>query len=331
MTEPPLLSVVIWTPDDFGTVRKTVSHLHAQTAREVLELVIVAPSRRRLRPDESLLGGFARHRFVESGARSIGRANAVGIRSATAPLVALAEDHCFPDPDWAEKLIEAHRGPWAAVGPCVRNANPGTAVSWADLLIGYGPWLAPGTAGEVDFLPGHNSSYKRDILLDYGERLGEMMDSETLLHWDLRRHGHRLYLEPAARVAHTNFSRWSSWLPAQFHNGRLFAGRRAAGMSKVRRLLYVAGAPLIPLVRLARTARRCGAVLWRRWSCLPALVVGLVADGAGQMLGYARGAGDALRRVARLESRRVDHVVPGDRALFAKLADGQESGFPDRG
>ena len=47
---------------------------------------------------------------------------------------------------------------------------------------------------EVDYLPGHNSSYKRDVLLGYGDRLESMMESETVLHWDLRAKGHRLYL-----------------------------------------------------------------------------------------------------------------------------------------
>ncbi|HEX5708076.1 MAG TPA: hypothetical protein VFX96_12315 [Pyrinomonadaceae bacterium] len=39
------MSVLIVTPDDYRTIRKTVRHLGAQTARERLEVVIVAPSR----------------------------------------------------------------------------------------------------------------------------------------------------------------------------------------------------------------------------------------------------------------------------------------------
>src|SRR5690606_27239485 len=131
-----------------------------------------------------------------------------------APIIALAEDHCFPDPQWAERLLAAHQHFWAAVGPGVRNANPRTAVSWADLFIGYGPWLIPSPSREAEFLPGHNTSYKRKILLDYADQLEKMMEAETLLHWDLREKGHRLYMESAAVVAHTNFSLWASWIPA---------------------------------------------------------------------------------------------------------------------
>jgi hypothetical protein len=279
-------------------------------------LVIVASSRGALELDEAMMEGFACHQVVEIGGMGeIGRANAAGIRRATAALVVLAEDHCFPDPDWAERLIETHEGPWAAVGPAVRNANPDTAVSWADLFIGYGPWLEPIAAAEADFLPGHNTSYKRDLLLEYGDRLDSLLGAETLLHWDLRSRKYRLYLEPRARVAHTNFSLWSSWLPVQLLNGRAFAGARRKGMTLPVRLLYIVGSPLIPWVRLARVMRttRAPALRSRLLATTPALVIGLLLDGAGQLLGYALGPGDSVVRLAGFEFARVNHVTARDR------------------
>jgi len=41
----------------------------------------------------------------------------------------------------------------------MHNANPDSIVSWADFLIGYGPWAAPIARHEPEYLPGHNSSY----------------------------------------------------------------------------------------------------------------------------------------------------------------------------
>ena len=121
-----------------------------------------------LRPIHHDLRDFSSVKVVPiDSAASVARANAAGIRAATSSVVALTEDHSFPDPEWAENLIKAHEQPWAAVGPAVRNANPATAVSWADFFIGYGPWAEPISAGTVDFLPGHNSSYKRAVLLEY--------------------------------------------------------------------------------------------------------------------------------------------------------------------
>ncbi len=316
-SEPvPKLAVVIATRDGFGTIRRTVEHLRAQTVRREMELLIVAPNRELLGLDPQAVDGFARCQVVEVGTiDQIGAANAAGIRSASAPVVVLAEDHCFPEPDWAGQLIEAHQQDWAAVGPAIRNANPATTVSWADLFIGYGPWLEPVPSGEADFLPGHNSSYKRHLLLPYGDRLATLLAAETVLHWDLRAKGFRLFLEPRARVAHTNFSRWSSWIPVQYLCGRSFAGTRAVDMSALRRAVYAVGSPAIPLVRLARLARGIKASGLRRrfLKTLPATAVGLIVDGIGQFVGYLAGPGSAPSALARYEFRRIDHITAEDR------------------
>jgi len=315
----PRMSVVLATPDTFASIRHTVERLAAQTAHAALELVIVAPSRAALAADDALLGAFHRVVVVELGAvAGIGAANAAGVMRASAPVVALAEDHAFPDPGWATALIAAHEGPWAAVGPAVRNANPATAVSRADLWIGYAPWIAPGEPGEHAYLPGHNTSYKRAALVAYGERLPAMLDAETLMHWDLRARGERLWYEPRAQIAHANFSLWRSWLPAQFHYGRLFAGVRSHDMSVARRVVYTLGAPLIPPLRLVRMwrdarARSAGGAII---ACLHALVAGLALDGLGQMVGYALGAGSAGARVSRYEFRRFRHVRPDERGAL---------------
>src|SRR5262249_54038198 len=144
------------------------------------------------------------------------------------------------------------REPWAAVGPVMSNANPSTSVSWADMYIGYGPWLYPDAGGARSHLPGHNSSYKRDLLLTYGDRLGEMMEAESVMQWDLRARGHELYLDPAARTFHTNFGLLRSWVAVQLLGGRVFGAARARGWPIWKRILFVAASPLIPLVRARR-------------------------------------------------------------------------------
>jgi hypothetical protein len=311
----PRLSVILATRERFATLARTVAHLRRQTIRETIELVLVAPSRDRLALDATAVAGFGGVRVVEVGEfRSVGRSNAAGVRAAAAPVVALGEDHCFPEPDWAERLVAAHRGPWAAVGPGVRNANPGSAVSWADLLIAYGHWLVPAPSREADYLPGHNSSYKRDLLLAFGDRLDALMEVETLLHWELRARGHRLRLETTARVAHTNFSRWSPWLRAHFHHGRVFASARGGARSFAWRALYAAGSPLIPAVRFARLWRLLPSSEIRRrcLRVLPALAVGLAFDALGQMVGYAAGSGDSARHVADFEVERVRYLRRAD-------------------
>jgi len=308
------LSVVLITPDSFETIRRTVGCLARQTARERIELVIIAPSSARIEVDAALVAPLANVRVVQlSSLTPTGPARAAGIRAATAPVVAFGEEHCFPAPTWSQALLDAHRGEYAAVGPAMHNANPDTIVSWADLVIGYGPWAAPVRRHEPDYLPGHNSSYKRAVLLEYGDRLDTLMEAETVLMWDLRAKGHRLLLDPAAETAHMNFGYWSSWVPVMMFNGRAFADTRASSWSLPKRLAYAAASPAIPLVRLARAighARRLGRGLGFLARVIPAMCVGLAADGLGQMAGYALGAGDAHARMAEYEWHRLKHAPP---------------------
>ena len=315
------MSVVIVTPDRYETIRKTVEHLRAQTVKDRLELVIVAPSAAQLDLDGSELHDFSQFRIVEVGEiSSIARAHAAGIRQSSAPVVVLAEDHSFPEAGWAEALIERHRQPWAVVGPVVRNANPESLMSWADFLLGYGTWLDPTPAGETHYLPGHNSSYKRAILLDYDRELEAMLEAEFVLHLDLQARGHRLYLESAAKTAHLNFARLAPWTPYLIHAGRVFAAARARRWSLPRRLLYAGGAPLIPFVRLWRIRaeiRRPGrpAGLWPR--VLPALAVGLTLDTIGQVLGYTLGVGNASQKLFSFEFHRDRYLAKRDRQTAA--------------
>jgi len=301
----PDLSVVLITPDSMKSVRRTVAHLEAQTARDRMEIVVVGLKGFASAPADTAPENL---RVVEVEAPlDPPAARVAGIRAASAPVVALAEDHAFPDAEWAEALISSYVRPWAAVGPVVYNANPVNGVSWADLVIGYGPWLEPTAGGPVDHLPGHNSSYRRDLLLGYGdERLAERLAAESVLHWEMRADGHRLLLQPAARLAHTNFAMYTPWIAALYHSGRLFGAERAGGWRLGKRLFFGGGSPLIPAVRLWRLR---GAITRARASGAPrhllALVAfGLAVDGLGQAAGYLFGEGGSRQKLPELEFHR---------------------------
>lgn len=316
----PQLSVIIITSDNYHSIRKTVSYLQKQTVIHQLELVVVAPSMATLDLDVSDLTNFFSYQVIEVGTIvSIGSSYAVGVHHAKADIVALAEDHCFPSADWAEQLIQAHKNPYAAVGPALSNANPSTAVSWADMLIAYVQWMHPAISQTVNSLPGHNSSYKKDILLSYGDRLIEMLESETVLHWDLRSQGYELYLEAKAQAAHTNFAQLLPWLPIQFRAGLIFAASRAEveSWSWIKRSIYAVASPLIPVVRMIRILQALNQgkrkqVQMPRGTLL-VTVLGLIADGLGQMIGYILGYGNALQQYADAEFHRELYLAESDR------------------
>jgi hypothetical protein len=306
----PDLSIILAT-DGAEPAAEVLGYLCAQTAVDRCELVIATPAGELDREEIPDLGAFHSVQVIDSDPRiatAIARATAIEV--ANAPVVVLAETHCFPEPEWAEALIDAHRGPWAGVGPVFLNDNPNT-VSWANLLVDYSQWLAPIRGGEASDLPGHNSSYKRELLLEYGNELVRCLEAESIMHIDLRAKGHRLYIEPRARVRHRNITAVMPAAVEHFHNGRAFGGGRCSEWGIPRRAFYAAASPLIPLLRMGRIIRR---VRRRgRSELLPGIVpwtmLTLIAHALGEFLGYLTGAGEAAHGMSRFELYRDRYVT----------------------
>jgi len=252
---------------------------------------------------------------------STARARAAGVRESTSPIVVMTEDHSFPEPEWAAALIRAHEADWAVVGPAIKNGNPESIVSWTNLAIEYNEWLDPAPGGEVRHAPGHNSAYKRSVLLSYGDQLDGWLEAESVLHWDLGSRGHRLAIEPAARTRHYNFSRFFPSLGLRYNAGRMFAAMCRARWTVARRLVYVAGAPLIPIVRLTRIVgqlRLPGRPAHLLPKLIPLCLFLLVVETAGAVVGYIWGAGSSCRRIAKIDFHRENFMNMRDRDRYAQ-------------
>ena len=294
----PAMSIILVT-DRYETIRQVVAQLRQQTVRDQLEIIIVTSSIASLDQDAAALSVFAGVRLVEvPSILPLGAARAAGVRHAGAPVVVIGETHSFPQAGWGEALIRAHSKPWAVVVPAFGNANPDGALSWAAFLRDYGRWEAGLPPGEIDFMPPYNTATKREVLLGFGDRLERMVAHGDELARDLGTGGHRTYFEPAARIDHANVSRPIDWLKQRFYVGRVLAAHRAERWSRLRRLLYACGAPLIPAVVLSRLASPV-LLAWRNQKLpagtLLALVLEAIASAAGEMVTYAAGAGAGIR------------------------------------
>jgi hypothetical protein len=303
----PALSAIVVIPDTYDAVRRTMSYLQEQTAAKQMEVIFVVPSLEQCSLDETELACFHSWQVVEIGPiSSIARGFTAGIRRARAAVVALTEDHSFPEANWAQTLIAAHQQPWAAVGPSIKNGNPDTMLSWADFYVSYSEWAQPISSGTMRHLPGHNSSYKRDILLAYGEQLDNLMQAESVLHRYFKAQGYQLWLESNTYTSHSNFTAWTPWINAQYYAGRQFAATWAQPWSWFRRLLFTIGSPGIPWLRLwriqkhIRRAHSAGFLI----RLLPLLLAGLMVNGFGQMMGYAAGVGDSIEKITEHERHR---------------------------
>jgi hypothetical protein len=315
-TSTPEMTVIILTADSIDPIRKAVTALSRQTAQSRLELIIVCPDEDELGITPEELPGFHSVKILGFGrVTNTSKARAAAIRLAKAPVVALAEDHAYPEPGWAEALIDRHKEPWATVGPAFINANPGI-VSWVALAVDYGRWVEPVTSREIDDLPGHNSSWKRDLLLEYDADLEHWLTGSTFLNWDLSAKGHKHYHETAAKVRHLQVSKLGPCLFEQFNVARLFPARRSHGWPWYRRMFYVAGMPVL----LARNFRTWLGHLRRIDPSLPAktfpmLLLMAVVWGAGEIVGYTVGIGRAEEDTLKFDTNRAQFVNTRDREL----------------
>ena len=312
----PLISVVVITPDSYETVSQVMRHLHAQEIRKEMEILLCVPTRAALGPERPEWKDFADVQVLEIGEiRVIAQAKALAVQKACAPVIAFAEEHAFPAKGWARALVERHREPHAVVGPVMVNPNPRMAISWANFLIEYGPWMAPGTSEIRSHLPGNNSSYKRDVLLSLGNRLASALDAETLLQWELGAAGRTLFLESRAVTRHLNITRVASFRRVHFQYGRMFAAQRAASWRAIRRFLYGLGSPLIPAIRFIRHVpdiRRNPKLPCRSLSFWMYVALGLFDSARGECVGYLTGPGDSREHIFELEFHRLRHLDPAD-------------------
>jgi len=234
-------------------------------------------------------------------------ARAVAVAQARAPVVAFVEEHVRVRAGWAQALLDTYAtGDWAGVGavPFQGSAHP-----QAELLhlASYGDWSPPVPQGDVEWLPGHNASFRTAVLRALGEDLERLLGCDLLLHQRLRRDGRRLVMAPGAEIDHLNEASVRELCRGLFLWYRCYAPLRATEerWSAARRAAYVLGAPLVPLWALRTWRRRLrrggGPWLLRLLRWLPSIIALHGAGAWGQALGLAFGPGDAPVRFSDYE------------------------------
>jgi hypothetical protein len=318
----PGLTVVLVTAKHSATLKRTIRYLSSQTVVDRIELILVGPDEYSLHGFEpSDLGKFHSYRTLIVGkVTEVERAFASGIVAGSAPVVALLENHVYPEPEWGSAIVRAHDGPWAVVGGVVYNANPHTATSWVEHLLSYGFHDETAPTGEVKRVSRNNSTFKRNVLEVFGDRLPDILARDGGLIDELQRRSLRSYREPAARLAHLNLSRVGPMLHLRLLSARAAAATRARAecWPLRRRLIYVAASPLFPLFRMRAlwSRLRTGAARSLLPQIGPLLALALVLDAVGQAWGFAFGAGSSAERAGRYDLDREPYLCAADRARY---------------
>ena len=313
MSEPKL-SIILAT-DTYATIRPVIDRLRRQTARDQIELVVVAPAAAAVSAVMAHRDEFAGIRIVERPDGDLAPLRAAGVRAAASKFVFVGETHSYPHPELAEALLRHYSGPWSVITPAFGNANPNGALSWAGFLSDYGAWVEDLLPGEISRIPIYNAAFLREALLALGDRLAPALGHGDELSNALRAGGHKAYFEPAARLDHVNVASLRHWVKERFAAGIMIANSRAKRWPFTRRLLFIVASPLIPIVLCRRvlpgvrsTVRKKGLPL----STLLWIVIGMTVKAAGELAGYAGvEAGKWERRMHEYEVHKLAYAGAG--------------------
>lgn len=297
--EKVILSAVMVTGICRARAQKALDALVRQTIIDQMEIIVV-----------DLGASTAKPFFYPPSARvkvmpkpletSWAAARSAAVKKVSTDIVAFIEDHSFAHPDWAGSVVEAFKGPWAAVGYSVVNANPRTYASRAGLVSDYILWMAPVIEGKATLLPGNNVAYRRELLEQFGDRLEFELGVDFNIHEALRSQGHSLAMSGTALVAHQNFERIGGLLRANYHYCRMLAANRteSRNWNILRRFLYSVGvpvgAPVIKLIRIVKSLRGRRALVWPFLFALPVMLLTFSVSAIGESMGYLFGAGSSV-------------------------------------
>ncbi len=230
---------------------------------------------------------------------TIPQMRALGFAQARAPVIAVIEDHVIAPDGWARRLVEAIAAGADVVGGPIENAAVETQVDWAAFLCEYSATLPPLPGGESDWLPGNNVAYRAETLRRYQSVIDEGK-WENRLHDAMRADGVKLILLPDLIVGHKMHYTFNLYLSQRYLYARSYAGARVREKPIPVRLAYGAAAFALPALMFVRTIQRVvkkGRHVERLWPSLPMLAAFTCSWGAGEVVGYWFGAGNALSKV----------------------------------
>ncbi len=294
----PHLSVVVPSVNGMQDLAGCLDALEAERARVPLEVLVVD----RVGPEvrHAVARSHPWVRLIEAApGTTIPALRAMAFDAASAPVVAVIEDHVRVPPGWASQMLDAHARGETVVGGAVYNAATERVVDWAAFLCEYSHLLPPLPSGPVEWLTGNNTAYRRELLQRFRETTAAGR-WEDHLHAALRDQGIPLYCRPEIAVAHKKHYTVLEYTAQRYLYARSYAAGRVGGRPWIVRLAYGAAALLLPPVLFARIARR----VWARPAyrpmlirSVPLLTLFVSAWAAGEVAGAWLGPGDALSRV----------------------------------
>src|SRR3989338_1195634 len=292
----PKLSVIIAAFNDISLLEQCLTSLKGQWEMPDTEVFVAANYRDGLQ--QMFERQFPDVKYLCCSAQTtVPELRTQGILHTTGEILALTEDHCIFDEHWCSEIKKAHESSCPVIGGSVENASK-RLLDWAVYFHDYCKYMLPNQAGGVETLSGINVSYKR-LFLNKIKDTFQKGFFETFIHLKLTREGEQLYLMPSAIVYHNKNYRMKEAFTQSYHHGRSFAGMRTSNASFFKRLGFMLGSIILPVLlplRITLEIIKKGRHAKELLLSFPYLVLLMTSWSYGEFCGYLFGEGGSAAR-----------------------------------
>ncbi len=224
---------------------------------------------------------------------------AAAIAHSSGEIIALTDSLCVVDSGWIASILEAHKSQAPVIGGMVEMLDLTTATDWAAYFCEYGEFMYPLKSGVVTSLPGNNISFKRSAL-SIGNEFVKNKFWKTFWCQKLQTEGVELISDASILIYYTKRLELGSFLRRRFQNGRCFAGMRLIEFTIIKRIIYITGSLLLPLIFLYRIMSVIIAKnrhLKELILSLPVIVLAVIFWSWGETWGFLAGTGESCKHL----------------------------------
>lgn len=282
--EPPsTLAIVVGSNGARGSVQRCLEAIEPQ--RENVEVLVCEPRA----SAEQVQVRYPWATFIERRDALIPELWRDGIERSSSELVALTISPMVPASDWVASIRSELRHADVVAGAI--DPGPGLRVSdFAEYLCRYAKDMRPFQPHPSVDLPGDNSAYRREVLVQAREMYEDGF-WEPVVNRALADRGARLWHTPAPVVYQGRSAGWAAFTRQRLVHGEAHGRQRSERFSPPRNALGVLGAPAVPVLLTARILREMnsrGRLGARTLLALPHILLFNIAWAAGEARGHIR-------------------------------------------
>ncbi len=226
-------TVVVPTRDRPSALDVCLEALSRQTIRDTLEVVVVDDGSQDERHVTKIVGRYEHVRLVRIPAAGPSVARNVGVSAALGRHVLFTDDDCRPEPEWAERLVQALNDGADAVAGATINGDGDNPFAEASQIIANA-LVVPivEQSRRVSFAPSNNLGCRIEVARTISFDASFQSPGGEDRDWCARlvRAGYVLQLEPKGVVLHFQRLRLGSFWRQQLRYGRgAYRFRRQSG------------------------------------------------------------------------------------------------------